>query len=292
MKRKGKRAKSNKQAVVEVVAQEPKGIKTKDVEIEWFTNKTTFGFDYEDVRFHGWWRKIKVDLFAIDIYAKKEVEGGTFREFAIEGLHYREDPRSNMDKLDSDIIARCSWWFRVKLNGQAELIDELIRKATQPTVVIRKVQSIDKILFTLREFRDTAIRCGGRRYFEIAGDAEKPTMLLDVDLSSLKGNVPALIAPAAPPRPGQPPQKKSAESKPRAASAPVEGDVAELLQKLKAAKSNGDQAAQRKIRAALRAKGHKGGIKAVGSVPEVKHEKPKETPIIDGKRKGKRAKKG
>lgn len=241
--------------------------------VEWNIELTNFRFTTDEgLYFYGSWRKTKNSnsneiMFAIDMYAKRDEQ-----EFAIDPIIYAADPRENIKSLNADICASATKWFFMSANDNVKNIDRLKKIVSHPTIHFRRIESIDRVLMKIREFRDTAIRCGGRRLLELTGDDPKqPTIYLTIDVSTqafgLKGRVPGLKEGAVFDRvilkPNQHGTNKGAVHTNRPDAANVEALC-------KALKNTDNKEEQRKIRATLRRMGHRGGARAIRASLAVK----------------------
>jgi hypothetical protein len=131
------------------------------------------------------------------------------------------------------------------------------------TVVINRITTLDNIILRLREFRDTAIRCGGQRGFGIEGDTPgSQKVWLQVNLTSqavlLKGRAPGLRSGGAIDNVSESGGRDLSAS--NRTSAPAASSVIELVKQLQNATNPADR---RKLRAMLRKMGHKGGARTV-----------------------------
>lgn len=229
--------------------------------IKWTLDNVNFSFDMQDgddhLHCYGWYRRtkiIKTDevVHAIDIFAVRDG-----KDYSIDSIVYTTDPRNDVRSLNADICARVQRWMSTKLSNEAETIDMLRRKAEHPTLHINRIETIDYILIKLREFRDTAIRAGGRRLFEMRGNDSNPPVTITIDVSTqammLKGKVPTLEAG------GVYDVVKGGE---RRRPAKVHADPENVAAILKQLKHTKDKREARKLRGLLRSMGHKGGARA------------------------------
>ena len=234
--------------------------------IHWADDMINFKFKAEGGEFYGWWRKCRIGCtdetigYAIDLHVK--FEGKLYN---IDSIHYMDnDPREDLQSLNGDICAACNKWFYYKCNGDFDTIKSLQQKANKPTIFIRKLATLDTIILTLKDYRDTAIRCGGQRVLIIEGDEheDKPSggLRLDINLSTqalgFKGKkVPSLYAGVMLDGVAEN-NKKNAPRKERIVKVANPEDVQMLQDKLS---ESTDPKEKRKIRAQLRKLGHKGG---------------------------------
>jgi hypothetical protein len=144
--------------------------------VKWKNDHSFFRLETsEGVRFYGWYRKTRQRnsggiAHCFDIYCKRLQVDGVERELAVDSLVYLdEDPRSKTQSLNADIVALVNRWYFQKLNGRAETLDAVLKRAEKPTIVISNLRTIDTLILRLKEYRDTAIRCGGERLFEVKG---------------------------------------------------------------------------------------------------------------------------
>lgn len=231
--------------------------------IIWDSNKINFKFKADENQFYGWWRKTEIaglSAYAIDIYCESQSH-----RYNVECLSYLEiDPRNDLYSLNADICAATNKWFYYKCNGTYETIEQLRLKADKPTITVKKLETIDKIIVDLKEFRDTAIRCGGFRVAMFTGDDElnDPTggLRIHMDLTTqalgYKGRSPKLLEGTALDNIGQ---KKSEHKKGKVEYTANTEYVDDLMEKLKNSK---DKKEKRKIRSILRKMGIRGGIRS------------------------------
>lgn len=267
-KKKGKKAKRSVIALKlldHVLHNETKSFDGKG--IKWDKDHVNFSFDTQGVHFYGWWRKATHNLFSIDIYAiweRKDERGEKVKdEFTVESIQYHDgDPRKNPQSLDVDITAACNKWFSTKLNGSLKSLEELLRLAKNPTIRVTRVETIDRMIMKMREFRDVAIRSGGTRILTLTGDHPQ-----DIPIHiAINVTAQAMLMQGKPPAldkggmydgiKGKRGEKVEAK---RIVNIPDKANVEELKAQLKASK---DKKEQRKIRAILRKMGHKGGARS------------------------------
>jgi len=245
------------------IEKEDEGQGFQQYEIKWDNHTVNFKFKTAEAEYHGWWRKIGVKDsdkigYGIDIFVIYEG-----KRYNVETIPYiNEDPRKDLPSLNADIGAAANKWFYYKCKGTFETIKDLEQRAAKPTITIHRLETLDRILIKLKEYRDTALRSGGFRVMTFTGDdSEKdPSMRIEMDLTTqaaaLQGRVPALIDGVILDRVGKDSSKRT---KGRGQQLTVSADpknVKVLIEKLAASK---DKAECRKIRAALRKMGHKGG---------------------------------
>lgn len=224
-----------------------------------------FTCDTNDIHFYGWWRKTKVQntdeiTWAIDIFAKR-----TGQTYSIEPIYYTENPLKNYKSLNADICAAMNKFMHQTLNGEAHSLDTLQAKARFPVLKIKRIATIDKIILSLREIRDTGIRAGGTRYLEIHGDADDgPTVRFIVDLTMqaiiTEGKPPPIEGGAGAMFDGA---KKGERHGHRLAVVPQKGNVEDLVKELKKAKEADNKPLQRKLRAIMRKMGHRGASRTI-----------------------------
>jgi len=232
-------------------------------DIHWDNSYVNFKSKNELGIFYGWWRKISLESFAIDLYC--QFQG---KSYNCEVLYYTEDPRDEIDSLNADICAAINKWFYHKCRGNFETLKSLELKANKPNVRINSIETIDKILLGLRDYRDTAIKSGGLYTFMFTGDCDDdPNMRITLDLSKqahgLQGRVPSLYTGAAldfATDQENMPRRKSKQKAERPTGKKVfQGNIDELVKRLKETKDKGQQ---RKLRAILRRMGHVGGSRS------------------------------
>lgn len=230
--------------------------------INWDIEIVNFSTKIRGIRFNGWWRKRGVNSYAIDIYAT--LENG--KNVSVEGLGYLEDPKDNVKSLNSDICAAINKWFHLNEVAGVTTMQELTNKAKNPVLVIRRLETIDRMILGMKEFRDTAIRCGGTRFFNIKGDGidlDEPNMGLSINITpqamALDGKIPSLYDGAVYDGISG---KRGARGGSKIVLQPKTENVQALVEMLDRAKKSGDQTESRKIRASLRRMGHRGGGKS------------------------------
>jgi hypothetical protein len=244
--------------------------------LQWTGDTVNFKFDVLDpvgdkLHIYGWYRRTKIMktdeiVHAIDMWiVRNDVD------YAVPTIAYSYDPRKDMRALNADICARLQQWLSANLNSKAATIDDLRQRAEHPTIGITRIETIDNLLLKLREFRDTAIRAGGKRLFEFKGNSG-PAVHITIDVSNqsllLKGKVPSLemggVYDVA--KGGE--VRRPAQMKVRASPENINA----LLKQL--ANVKGNKREERKIRGVLRQMGHKGGARAAQPEKQ-KHEKKK-----------------
>jgi len=223
--------------------------------IQWDKYKANFNSLTGSIKFYGSWRQARIFeedgtesmAYAIDLFVTHNE-----KTYPVECIRYIKDPRSHMGSLNADICAAVNKWLYFKCSGTLKTIEELQHKSDSPVVEFRKSGSIDRLIFRLKEFRDTALRYGGFRALTLEGDIPGgPVVTLQTNLTDesakLKGRVPGLF-------------ESEATLTPRRTLSKIEdkGAVTELLEKLQDTK---DKAQQRKIRATLRRLGCRGGLR-------------------------------
>lgn len=240
--------------------------------IKWNKGNSFFTLDQAEtgIHFYGFYRKAKfkdeffwsIDLFAVRKNPAKEVD----EEFSCDPISYTEDPLLSIRSLNADICAAANRWYYQRIDGSAKTIDDLVLQAKQPTVHINRLATVDALIMKIKEFRDTAIRCGGTRTFEIKGDrpGEIPLLLqmnVSVQAFALEGKVPSLGRAGA--FDGLETRKRGERPAQPTKVLPDKANVDALLSQLKLAREADDKAQQRKIRAILRSIGHSGGMRAL-----------------------------
>lgn len=228
--------------------------------VHWDDDQLRFHFKVEGIKFYGEWRLTRcqnqrVLAWAIDIWAERDDH-----HYCVESIPYLSgDPREDMKSLDADICAAVNKWFYRRCKGNAETLDDLRKRAENPTVTITHLETLDRIILRLKETRDTAIRAGGTRWFQIVGDKyeEEPRPRLRITLTeqavAAKGKVPSLYEGAV--FDGV----KGGRTAP-IAQKPDESNVQALVERLLETKDKGEA---RKIRGVLRKMGHRGGARAL-----------------------------
>lgn len=238
--------------------------------IHWDKHTINFKFQACGGMFFGWWRKCHMEsdkkAFAIDIHVKHKHD-----RFNVDSIiYYDDDPREDLYSLESDICAACNKWFFHKCNGNWDTIDSLLLKANQPTLVIHSISAFDMMLLELKQFRDSAIRTGARRTLildpEDVINKPKHGVRIEIDFSAqakgLKGRVPALytggMLDTVTTKEGQ---KKGAhkKGKKQPINKAASGTIDQLVKQLQ---NSTDKVEKRKLRAALRKMGHKGGARS------------------------------
>jgi len=232
--------------------------------IKWDGNHVNFRFKAEGAEFHGWWRKTamgEIPVYAIDLYVSVDN-----KQYNVECMNYHEnDPREDAYSLDSDICAAANKWFYYKCGGDLDSVKDLQLRADKPMIRIKRLETIDSLIVRLKEFRQTAIRCGGQRTIILNGDDEEndPSggMRIQINLTSqallLEGRIPPIMGGMALDHATLP--KKEQQAARKAKQTPVDqGSIDELTDRLKAST---DKREKRKIRATLRKLGHAGGAR-------------------------------
>lgn len=226
------------------------------------------------VRFHGQWRKTmfngheRVAGFAVDIWATiVEARTQAERVFSLDSITYvGEDPRKNLRSLNADICSACNRFLYFR--GQKvdiKSILELYEQAHRPQIRLHSLVALDRLCLDLKAFRDTAIHCGGHRVFEIIGDKHvegNPRLSITVELTkqamALDGKIPSLYSGGM--------ADAAAKIKGRVRPEDIEHvqvsteSTNALVERL-ATLGPEDKSEARKIRAALRKMGHRGGTR-------------------------------
>ena len=261
------RISAEKKGGQELAAFKATGVKWKN-EQSFFRLETSAG-----VRFYGWYRKTRQRnssgmAHCFDVYCKRLQPDGKELEVAVDSLVYLDtDPRQNLAALNSDIVALANRWYFQRLNGKADTLDQVVAKAEKPTIKITQLRTIDSLILRMKEFRDTAIRCGGERIFELKGDNNNPPVTIIINVSAqayaLKGKAPSLykgaIYDAA-----RGSGKKGGERTTALIASAQSSNVKDLIKALQSAKEAGNKSEARKIRAVLRSMGHRGGSRLKG----------------------------
>ena len=231
-------------------------------DVRWDDRYINFRCKNELGMFYGWWRKVSQEAFAIDLYC--QFQG---KSYNCDVLCYTEDPRDDPDSLNADLCAAINKWFYYKCRGDFETIKSLELRAIKPAIKINTIETIDKILLGLRDYRDTAIKSGGYYTFMFTGDdVNDPSMRITLDLSKqahgLKGRVPSLYTGAAldfaTDIENMPRSKSKQKAQHPTNHTVFQGNIEEIIKRLK---ETTDKAQQRKFRAILRKMGHKGGAR-------------------------------
>lgn len=238
--------------------------------IKWDKTNVNFAFKAEGGKFYGWWRQTRIEgggmAYAIDLHVEYKDQ-----KYSVETIGYLgKDPRDDIDSLNADICAAANKWFYSQCNGRFDTIHELKQKADKPTITIRRLETIDRIILRLKEYRDMAIRSGGFRIMTFTGDNEKTDpsggMRIQMDLTSqamgLKGKVPSLYNGTILDSVAEDSSKKA---KGRGRPLELEPDQKNIDELLKQLQQEKDKSKQRKIRATLRRMGHRGGARTGGA---------------------------
>lgn len=243
--------------------------------IKWKSDRSFFTFETNNgVRFYGWYRMTRQrnsDAIAhcFDVYAKRTRADGSTHDTAVDSLVYTQgDPRENLHSINTDLMVLANRWYFQRLNGRAQMLDDLVKKAEKPMIVINTMETIDRIILRLQEYRSTALHSGGERYLELKGDDDGPPIGIRLNLSAqafaLKGKVPKVgrgTSADAARKSGR--GLKGGDVRTRTVThTATAGNVEDLMKALSAAKEAGDSVAQRSIRATLRQMGIKGGLRA------------------------------
>lgn len=235
-------------------------------DVKWDARVVNFKFKVDKAEFFGWWRKVQVKnsfeiAYGIDLMVNYQGQ-----RYNVETLPYRgKDPRDNLQSLNADICAATSKWLYSKCQGTFDTIDDLQQKAAKPTIMIYHLETLDRIILKLKEYRDTAIRSGGLRTVMFTGDdpEKNPSMRIQMDLTTqahaLKGRVPSLTDGVIFDRVAEDNSKKIKGRGKPIEVAPDSKNVQDLVKKLQASK---DKTERRKLRAVLRKMGHKGGSRS------------------------------
>lgn len=234
--------------------------------IKWDPIHTHFNLIAEDIKFYGWWRQTKSLehplVWAIDLFCTT----GDHSYACESWCYYTGDPREKLKSLNADICCAANKFLYQRCAGDVEHLDDLRRRAEKPILHIDRLETIDRIILGLREYRETAIRAGGTRHFEINGDREGESIIhLTIDLTqqaaALEGRRPPSLTEGA-----LLDNARSGDdgdiSRPIKLQANA-GNVEALCEQLDAAKAKGNKSEARKIRATLRKMGHRGGARAL-----------------------------
>ena len=231
-------------------------------DVQWDDDLINFKLKNEVGIFYGWLRRISGKSHAVDLYT--QFKG---KSYNCETIFYVDDPRDDLDSLNADICAAVNKWFYYKCRGDYDTLHTLELKANKPVITITSMETIDKILLGLRNYRDTALGSGGLYTYMFTGDKENdPSMRIVLNLAqqakALQGRVPSLYTgslldvssdiQALPRKKDR--QKRMAEN-----GNVFKGNIEELVTKLKETK---DKSQQRKLRAILRKMGHSGGCRS------------------------------
>lgn len=230
--------------------------------ISWDKHKIRWTCDFNGFHFYGDWRMTRIEgdkgeasqvAYAIDIRAKISHTGQTI---IVDTIPYLVDPRENMQSLNRDICARLSKWRSDNEDPTAEHISDMRKRAEQPLLRVRRLETLDAIINALAALRDKATYHGGTHTTELAKDHEDdPSIRLRIEVTAqaiaLKGRAPALGATI---------RASTGSSSSAVASFVASGDVSTLISRLK---QSVDKAEKRKIRAQLRKLGVKGGSRAL-----------------------------
>ena len=161
----------------------------------------------------------------------------------------------------------------VELKGDRETIKQLRKRADFPTIKAPSLQWLDTLILKIKEVRDTALRSGGERFLVMQTDnANDPVMAIRMDFTAMaiamEGKVPNLYAGTMHEQAQATGGKKSGP-KPQMLQVKIDPEnltaLAAKVKELNALAKQGDMAAKseaRKIRAALRQHGHRGGARA------------------------------
>jgi hypothetical protein len=232
-------------------------------DVRWDDITVNFRVKNENALFYGWWRKISNTSFAIDVNCKY-----LGKEYNCDVLYYDRNPRKNIDSLNADICAAVNKWLYCKCKGHIETIKSLEMKATKPTVHFETIESIDRLLIELKDYRDTAIKTGGLYTYIFTGDkAGDPTMGIELrfcrQAKALQGNVPSLYTGAMLDHSADMADGTGKSARRRKdkgdVSKPMSTNIDSILERLK---TTTDQAQRRKLRAVLRKMGHRGGTRS------------------------------
>jgi hypothetical protein len=164
----------------------PEEDKFDHYDVEWDDKNLRFKVMAHGGKFYGDIRRSMIRgsetiAFAIDLRVQF-----TEKIYTIKTIGYvQDDPRKNMQSLNADICAAINQWWYNKCHGDFDTIERLEKRAMKPTVRIKHLATIDRILRDLRDVRDDAIRTGGHRCFAFEGDNgnKEPNMRIDLDLS-------------------------------------------------------------------------------------------------------------
>jgi len=232
-------------------------------DIQWDDILINFKLKNEIGLFYGWLRRICGKSHAIDLHT--QFKG---KSYNCETIFYVDDPRDDLDSLNADICAAVNKWFYYKCRGDYETIHTLELKSTKPAITITSMETIDKILIGLKEYRDTALSSGGLYTYMFTGDKENdPSMRIILDLSkqarALQGRVPSLYTGSLLDVASDTqtlPRKKDRQKRMAENGNVFKGNIDALITKLQETK---DKSQQRKLRAILRKMGHSGGTRSL-----------------------------
>jgi len=221
----------------------------------------------DEGEFYGWWRKIRVkdsdeSGYGVDIMVRYENH-----IYNVESIRYLiEDPRDDLESLNADICAAINKWFHYKCKGTFDTIKDLQQRAEKPMIRVSQLSTIDQMIIDLKAYRDTALRCGGRRTMALEGDNPdtEPSMRIEIDLSAqaatMKGSrVPPVGEGLLFDNVAKDISKGGKNRK--AMSTKVEGNSDNIKGILKRLEKTTDKAERRKLRGILRKMGHTGGTR-------------------------------
>lgn len=251
----------------------------------------------EGVKFYGIWRKTKTSdgliAYAIDIYAKWDGE-----HYHLPTLGYlKTDPRlprtdkekigdeevevaySGIRELNCDICVAINKWLYFHAGGNVQTISDLKARANRPVLHFDSFDSLRECILKLSEMYNVAARSGGFRACELKGTSPHDArVVVEVNLSSqlqrqgfmVKGGLPDVPDPVFD-DPDVKVTKSSKDDKPkkrRSSGPPLVGNADELTKQLREiqAKPKSERTPEedkyaRKIRAALRDMGRRGGAR-------------------------------
>lgn len=246
------------------------------------------------VHFYGHWRKTNfarmteagkvladapVPGWSIDLYARIEYGGaGKPEEYLVDSLRYEQgpaqgDPRSNMHILNSDICCAIRRWFFFDVRGARETVAALRKRADRPMLKVPSLAWLDNFIMKCQEVRSTALRAGGQRSITIdSGIEDAPVVMLHMDFTSLAvatdgkgvstktGGMQESIIRSGGRKGTEKGAKPTAFVVDPKNLADLKKRVAELNVKAKAG-DNAAKAEARKIRAAMRKLGARGGAR-------------------------------
>jgi len=237
--------------------------------IKWDNRLTNFQFKAEEGKFYGWWRKTEIKGggtgYGIDLHVEYKGKG-----CFIETLGYlNKDPRENIESLNADICAAANKWFYYQCEGTFDTLSQLQQKVDKPTLIVSKLNTLDKMIVDLKDCRDLSLRSGGARIVILTGDNPdkdpKDGVRININLTAqaaaLEGKVPPLLFESAAIDGVTTSKAKRGEGKTKRTEAIAttnQKTIDELLGKLGSSK---DKREQRKIRGTLRRMGHRGGVR-------------------------------
>lgn len=187
------------------------------------------------------------------------------------------------EPYESDVCHVCGSPEHRSINAGNLCVQYLKRRLERPTMVIRRIDTLDSLIQRLKDFRETCVRSGGSRGFSIMGDTEdSPQVWLEVDFTAQAKMLEGKTIPSGQaerldqqaiamirqnkgsktkPRDVTPesPRKKRTKTKESVAPLTSQGNIETLLEILE---NTEDKVERRKLRAKLRKLGHRGGLRS------------------------------